>query len=117
MFLKDITKSRLNREYSQIYDLRKSLIFHIQGNVRTNDGYFEYRLQTVGKKVFNICCLVCGKYLNIEHKNIEVIPHETKAKRWKISDRVREEDLRDKLNHGEIFHHHSNCILILFIKF
>ena len=53
MFLKDITKSRFNREHSQIYDLRKSLIFHIQGNVHTNEDYFEYRLHTVDKTVFD----------------------------------------------------------------
>ena len=107
MILTDITKSRINRPDSTIYDVKKSLIFHIKGTTTTNDGYYEYRLHTVGKAHFNLKCLICRKYLNIKHKNIEVVPHENKPNRWKIGSDVREEDLRDKSNYEEIFHQHT----------
>ena len=55
--------------------------------------------------------MVCSKFFSIKHRNIAIIRHETKPKKWKISDDVREEDLRDKCNYGEIFHVHTNrCI-------
>ena len=81
MILTDITKSRLNRPDSTIYDVRKSLIFHIKGTTTTNDGYYEYGLHTVGKAHFNLKCLNCSKYLIIKHKNIDVVPHENKPKK------------------------------------
>ena len=81
MILTDITKSRLNRSDSTIYDVRKSLIFHIKGTTTTNDGYYEYGLHTVGEAHFNLKCLNCSKYLIIKHKNIDVVPHENKPKK------------------------------------